>query len=268
MTDPITQKWFWRGFVLSALLVVTALLVVPVLGQAGGLGNPNATNPPDQPGQIWDSDGPAPAEVHYGAPMPNDAPQTSRASGYMPGLTDNPSGLQPGPVVFGAPVPNDVQEPVPASGAGRVEPLRPEGYSSPLVIPAADFRSDGIDPTYYNFWFATGAAEGVNPTTSGCMMAPAYLPNNATIVDVWASVYDNNGSYNVPLSLRRVENYTGAVNTIATLTSAGASTTIQSLYATSISNTVVSYPNYSYYATACVRSTETKLYSVRIYYTP
>jgi hypothetical protein len=99
-------------------------------------------------------------------------------------------------------------------------------------------------------------------------MAPAYLPNGATVVDVWASIYDNHASYDVYPALRRVQNYTGTVDLIASLTSSGASTSIQSVYATSISNPVVSYPNYSYYATFCVRSTDTKLYSVRIYYTP
>jgi hypothetical protein len=239
------------------MLLVAALLIAALPVLAGGTGNSTEGMPVDQPGQIRGSDGPAPSEVVFGAPTANDP------SGTLPA-----PGLRREPAVPGVAESEDLEWQLKANGPGRTEDLTPKGYGSPLVIPAADFRSDGIQPTYYNFWFATGAFQGANATTSGCLMAPAYLPNGATVIDVYASVYDNSTTYNVPISLKRVENYTGAVDTMASITSAGASTAIQSLVAPSISNPSVSYPNYSYYATACVRSSDTAVYSVRIYYTP
>ena len=140
---------------------------------------------------------------------------------------------------------------------------------SPLVIPAAAFSSDGFDPGNYNFWFHTGVVEAVDDPPSGnppCLKAPVYLPQWADVYQVWASIYDNDASYDVPVSLRRVDNYTGVMTIMAALGSSGASTTIQTPGDYTIAGNIVYFPTYSYYATVCLNSSSTKLYSVRVWY--
>ena len=152
---------------------------------------------------------------------------------------------------------------------------RPDGGGfsggSPLIIPAAAFSSDGFDPANYNFWFATGAVEGVDSPPTGyapCLKAPVYLPLWAKVYQFWASVYDNDAGYNVGVSLRRVSNYDGSSAVImATVSSTGASTNIQSVGDYSIDSPIIYYPDYSYYVTMCLNRSNTKLYSVRIWYT-
>jgi hypothetical protein len=145
------------------------------------------------------------------------------------------------------------------------------GFSggSPLVIPAAAFSSDGIDPANYVFWFVTGAIEGVDSPPAGyapCLKAPVYLPQGALVYQFWASIYDNDGGYNVGVNLRRVDNFSGASSISASVISTGASTTIQSVGDYSIARPIVQYPLYSYYATLCLNGSATKVYSVRVWY--
>jgi hypothetical protein len=147
------------------------------------------------------------------------------------------------------------------------------GFSggSPLVIPAAAFSSDGFDPDNYRFWFSTGAVEGRDSPPTGnppCLKAPVYLPNWAEVYQFWASIYDNDISYNVPVLLRRVSNYDGLASvTMASVSSSGSSTTIQSVGDYTIDSPIIYYPDYSYYATVCLNGSDTKLYSARIWYT-
>lgn len=151
----------------------------------------------------------------------------------------------------------------PADGASRgVE----SAYSSPLVIPGADFRSDGFDPDSTFFSFGSGYARGEN--VNSCMMAPAYVPNGATIEEVYASVYDNDATsgVNIWVKLYRVSNYSGAVDTMANMETMSESSSVQVMSDTSISYPNVQYPDYSYYVGVCLESSDTRLYSVRIYY--
>jgi hypothetical protein len=146
-----------------------------------------------------------------------------------------------------------------------------QGFSggSPLVIPAAGFSSDGIDPGNYIFWFANGAVEGVDSPPTGyapCLKAPVYLPQWAEVYQFWASIYDNDASYNVGVSLRRVDNYSGVSTIMASVNSSGASTDMQSVGDYSIDEDTIYYPDYSYYATVCLNGSATKLYSVRVWY--
>jgi len=85
------------------------------------------------------------------------------------------------------------------AGPGHIVPPETEGQrhvdtvpGSPLIIPGADFRSDGFDPPSMWFSFWGGYLQGGNINT--CMMAPAYLPNGATVYDIYASVVDNDAS--------------------------------------------------------------------------
>ena len=138
-------------------------------------------------------------------------------------------------------------------------------YSSPLVIPAAAFSSDGYDPDSMFFDFYGGYVRG-NSATDGCVKAPAYLPNGATITHLYATLYDKNASNPVWADLWRVNRLTGATDWMATVETTGASTSIQNLYTTSIDDPLVNYPDYAYYVTSCLLSSNLRLYSVRIYF--
>jgi hypothetical protein len=137
------------------------------------------------------------------------------------------------------------------------------GYQSPLVIPAADFSSDGDDPDGFFFNFAGGY---INGDGSACLKAPAYLPKGATISSVYASLYDN-ASGDVTVNLRRVNRSTGATNKMATVSTTSNSTNIQQRSDISINYPTVSYPTYAYYVTTCLSYANHRIYSVRIYYT-
>jgi hypothetical protein len=153
------------------------------------------------------------------------------------------------------------------------DPVAPSAVSifdsSPLMIPAAAFSSDGYDPASMFFSFWSGYLHGGNINT--CFKAPAYLPKHAYMADMWTSVYDNDASAKIWIDLYRVDNYTGAVVVLADVstTAASAVTTIQTPWdwvdSTSMRN-FVSYPQYSYYVGACAESSTTRLYSVRIYF--
>ena len=134
---------------------------------------------------------------------------------------------------------------------------------SPLVIPAADFSSDGGFPDAFFFDFETGYLEG----GFACLKAPAYLPNGVTVDYVGASLYDNDEDDRVVVELKRVDVVSGAVNTMATLGTPWASTDIQSVGDGAIVYPEVSYPGYAYFLTICLGSVDHRLYSVRIYYT-
>lgn len=138
-------------------------------------------------------------------------------------------------------------------------------YSSPLVIPAAAFSSDGWDPDSFFMFFAGGYICGTS-AHYGCVKAPAYLPNGATVTNVYASVYDNDGTYDVAIYLRRVSNSTGVTAIIASLSSTGTSTAMRNIVDSSIDHPVIDYPTYSYYVTTCLGSSDIRLYSVRIYF--
>jgi len=134
------------------------------------------------------------------------------------------------------------------------------------VVPAAEFESDGFLPDSRFFPFGGGYFQG-GSGAYGCMVAPVYLPNGATIVEFFASVYDNDASAFIEVRLRRVDNFAGGTDTLgsAATTGAGAFAGIQVISESTIDQPVVSYPNYSYYLTVCLASADIRLYSVRIY---
>ena len=136
------------------------------------------------------------------------------------------------------------------------------GYTSPLIIPAADFSSDGVDPDGFFFNFV-GYVDG---NGTACLKAPAYLPNGATVVSVYASLYDNTTS-DIGLNLRRVNITNGESDVMGSLATSSSGTSLQQRYDTSIDYPVISYPTYAYYVTTCLNSVDHRLYSVRIYYT-
>jgi len=138
--------------------------------------------------------------------------------------------------------------------------------SVPLVIPGAAFHSDGYDPGSMFFSFWGGYMRGGNINT--CVTAPVYLPQGVTIYDIYASVVDNDAAANVWIDLYRVDNYNGAVDVMAEMSTTApyASSAITTLNDWPLSYPIVSYPSYSYYVGACLTSANTYLYSVRIWY--
>jgi hypothetical protein len=101
---------------------------------------------------------------------------------------------------------------LPASRALASQAVAPQGFggSSPLVIPAAAFKSTGANPGGF-FFYAGGDIEG---TGSACLKAPVYLPDGVTVTSVNASIYDA-GTGDVVVDLRRVNITSGATNKMA-----------------------------------------------------
>lgn len=146
------------------------------------------------------------------------------------------------------------------------EQLLANAYVSPLVIPAAEFTADGANPGSLFFPFGGGYFQG-NTENYGCMVAPVYLPYGATVTDMFTTVYDNDATYNIAITLRRVDNFAGGTETMGTANSSGNFAGVTTLNDASITEPLIVYPDYSYYVTACVQSSSIRLYSVRLYYT-
>lgn len=136
------------------------------------------------------------------------------------------------------------------------------GGSSPLVIPAAAFTSDGNDPDGFYFDFAGGY---VNGDGTACLKAAAHLPHGATVTSVHASLYDN-ASGNIMVNLRRVDEVSGSSDVMVSFGTAVNGTSIQQVADESINFPEVSYPGYAYYVTTCLNYAEHRLYAVQIYY--
>lgn len=150
------------------------------------------------------------------------------------------------------------------SAAAPVSSVSAEPVAHVLVIPSAEFRHDGNYPDEGFFSFHGGYWSG--DPMSPCFMAPVYLPRIGTIYQVWATVYDNDADFDIWLNLYRVDNYSGAVISMAELISSGASTSLSSINDYTISQGTINYPQYSYYLGTCLASSLLRLYNVRVWY--
>lgn len=196
----------------------------------------------------------------------------SMAAAEAPRLTDDPQGRVFIPLEESLEPVGNVTE-----GGGSYDPgtsleatarekvLQIESASSPLVIPAAAFTADGSNPDSMFFPFGGGYFSG-DSENYGCMVAPAYLPQGAEIVDLFATVYDDDATYNLLVTLRRVDNFAGGTDTMAEAETSGEFAGVQVINDFSIVEPIVTYPDYSYYVTTCVLSGSIRLYSVRLYY--
>jgi hypothetical protein len=126
-------------------------------------------------------------------------------------------------------------------------------YTSPLVIPAADFTDDGFDPDSVFFSFGGGYFTG-DADAYGCLIAPAYLPQGATVTAMFVSVYDNDAARNITVTFRRVDNFTGSGTSLASTSTSGSFAGIQTIATSSITDPVILYPDNSYYLTTCLGS--------------
>lgn len=261
------MKRFSLPYLAIALIAIVALLLLsPNNSLAQIIVNPNFDAAPAEQTTTYLSDDPlgrapipAPAEQALSnleipeSAERSDAPQSDNPTA--------PSGIIPPEVKISNP---EAQ----ASSAEEPQAIGIEGNTInayvPLIIPVADFRSDGFKPNSTFFSFSGGYQQG-NAEAYGCMMAPVYLPDGATVEQLYISVVDNDSS-NVTVTLYRVDVYTGLTDIMGAVTSSGASSSLVSLGDTTIDYPTVDYPTYAYYVTTCISSANIKLYSVRIWY--
>jgi hypothetical protein len=135
--------------------------------------------------------------------------------------------------------------------------------SSPHVIPAAAFSSDGTLPDSVFFDAEGGFFQG-NAQEYGCLVAPVFLPEGVTVTDLDISFYDNDTVHEIQTELRRVSNFSGAVTPMGTARSQGSAPFVRTASAPTITAGAILYPDYSYYLTTCLQSSDTRLYSVQI----
>ena len=122
---------------------------------------------------------------------------------------------------------------------------------SPLVIPAAAFLSDGIDPDGYEF--SEGHIEGEGGEVH--LVAPVYLPAGEVVLGLRAYVFDSTnscdvGDEDVEVFLTRVALATGTSELVAITTSEGTSPNVEFtptflLYS---SNATIDNNEYAYWA--------------------
>lgn len=137
-------------------------------------------------------------------------------------------------------------------------------YSSPLVIPAADFSDAGFASDGYEFWPATGYVRGLG---YHMLKAPAYLPDGATVTGVTAVLYDNTPSINMQVAMFRCHSGTGSVNQMTLIYSPDSSSIQEVPNPAPISYPTVVYPDYFYYVVVEFAAFDQRLYAVRIDYT-
>jgi hypothetical protein len=135
-----------------------------------------------------------------------------------------------------------------------------------VVIPAAAFVSDGFLPDSFFFPFGGGYFQG-NGSNYGCMEAPVYVPAGRNLLRMYASVYDNDPTRSISIALRRVDNFGGGTTNMASVSTSSADVFngVQILSDTSVIEQSVAFPDYSYYITTCLGSSDIRLYSVRLY---
>ncbi len=272
MQNRNSLVWFARGFMGTALIVLLVLpLVFPNTAWAQAFENFERQILPGQ--QTLD---PGTDDPQTGVP-PGPVPQDDGIN------TSDPVGagdlLEPG--TDGGPLAPTVKLDVQDPGVNTMPTVRPEtqlapgsdiapqavsgDYSSPMVIPAADFSSDGAQPDRTFFSFTEGYVRGTG-AGQGCLKAPVYLPNGAILDYFYDYVYDNESTYTVTVTLDRVRNQTGVHDPMAAIASSGTSDQIQYLGTVPDTKTNTIDNEFSYYTTTCLYTLNTRLYAIRISY--
>lgn len=143
----------------------------------------------------------------------------------------------------------------------------PESWTTPLVISAADFRTNGANRE--SFYFSSNGYITGDGTTV-VLIAPVYLPNGSTVRAATAYAYDNTNSCAYPdvtVWLNRVGANTGTGNqTMASMTTSGALSGMQDPGTTSISYAEIDTFRYTYYAVVMLCSGAHELHSVAVFY--
>ncbi len=158
--------------------------------------------------------------------------------------------------------------PATAADDGNQGPAGPsKSWGSPMVIPAAAFSTDGVDPEGH-YYDARGFLNGDGSDNS--MVAPVYLPEGATLNKIVAYVYDNSDSCganaNVHVYLNRNHLSSAAYEVIGYTGSSGASGSPHPIEDDTIDGGSVNNLVYAYWLHLNMCSTAHELYSVVIYY--
>lgn len=149
-----------------------------------------------------------------------------------------------------------------------------KAYGSPLVVPAAAFRSDGTNPEQLRYAANLGFLQGQD-VEGAFAVAPIYIPDGATISAIQASVFDGfdgpgscdgASNKNVAVWVERVNNTTGEESQMVFFNTTGINPNIQHLLDTSINFPTVEYPEYAYFAVVKVCSSAHTFIALQIFY--
>jgi hypothetical protein len=138
-------------------------------------------------------------------------------------------------------------------------------------VPASDFSVDGETANYATFVPHNGYWVKVSPTGSALFHATVHLPDGVTITRFTSRFYDDDGTGDVEVNLRRKSwtTGTGPSNVVGATGSSGASALDQSDDANVITNGVVDNDGYFYFVQAGFNSPtsgQRRFYGVEIEY--
>ena len=256
--------WFLKGFALVGILLLLSFAVYGV-GQslAQSEGNTNPTGEVVNDALNTETGG----LIAAASPGEEDNGPNVQDGGESLLLDDNPGTVFDDAPAYDTSQPtSNIASEVVESDVFGIESINATPYA--VVIPAADFSNDGVDPTGPFFSFAEGAWNG--HLSSTCMMAPAYLPNGVTIAEFWGTFGDTDASYTGEMRLFRKFNYSTAVSEQMASVSSGYAFSggLINPGDTTIDYPVVDSPNYSYFVGGCLGSSLIEFVGVRIYYWP
>lgn len=138
-------------------------------------------------------------------------------------------------------------------------------YDSPLFIPAADFRTDGLYPEAQSY--SIGGYWKGDDLGGVYLIAPVWLPAEAEINSVWLFAVDDDddcSTEDMTMWLARVDNYDGSVDGMAGVSTSGSTGNMQTPHENNPSFSTIEYPLYSYWLTARICSTDHELYGAMI----
>ena len=143
------------------------------------------------------------------------------------------------------------------------------GLSGMSVIHAAAFRPDRGSPELYFNGITIGYIRPWQTTDEPCFLAPVFLPDGVTVIEVEAVVLDNSDTGEVDFSLRRQG--AGPPTTMAAAATTGTDTAIQTITDDTISSAEVDLLSFAYYATMCMgpspgSTNNQRFYLLRIFY--
>lgn len=146
------------------------------------------------------------------------------------------------------------------------ESLRSRGRLLAEVIPAAAFTHDGFEPSSSRFLANTGRIVG-SDQTYGCLVAPVYLPGDVEVVALWVSAIDEDSTFDVSMTLRKISSV--SVSSVAMVTATTVGTPGLATAANpDVEDPMVMRETQSLYLTTCVPSRDLELLSARILYIP
>ncbi len=151
----------------------------------------------------------------------------------------------------------------PTNNSAKNAAVEGEGraFTSPLVVSSAEWRNDGLDMDGFFFAFSRGGWRSEGSLVF--MRAPVYVKAGVTITEFWVTVDDSDDANDVTINLVQLDNYSGAIETIATVTSSGDGG-VQNLNVRSLSK--LTDDAHSYYLTASSQSTSIYVDQARIWF--